>query len=658
MSETPPQSEVIDNEDGTATIREVVPLVMDIGFYSEVEGEFTPNADPSLRVVTEEDTRTPEQEHLLIGKDYDPQNPYAARYEVLAKASTQALDDSWTAGGLTDEVVEPLYAMEPLTALNDISVTRAKCIEAIAAYTVGLGYRIKKIDPHAETVDSDQVSELIREKLEGWASRDERTFTELMQAVKYDEETTGNAFIEVSRNRKGEIDGLYHVPAHTIRIRRDRAGYIQQRGSSKVPFYRFGDKVQLFDDNTIRLLENRDPKINELIHFKLYSSRSSYYGAPRDVSCFVTIAGDEMARNHNVKFFTNSATPELCLVFEQSVESLPTLSGDQPIKVNIPEHTKRQIINHFRRNLRSRNFEPGMFFLPSGVTLRIERISNGQRDSGWTKYRDANRAEVRMSFRTPPVIIGDTAGTGYATAAIEKQVYQEGVIGPEQTRYEQRLMGLLWPEFTMITQNLLPQKIDEDGSLAAPVKIKPENSSGVDPDVWILEFKEMSVADQAVTAANHQIYGTMGVITKNEVRSDIGRRPMEGGDEPPEQPTDSEGNARDITGLNGRPGGGRGPNGTVTPGLPRRVGETTPQTPANITTVGNPMAKRDSDEEFVEELVDEVLEEGAQSQSLDELRKIIAQDPSMLDAFAEEHMAAVEAAFAQVTGEETGEESL
>lgn len=656
MSETPPKSELVENEDGTSTIREVVPLVLDIGFYSEVEGSHVPNADPTVAPVVA--GAPADAAPLAIEKNYDPANPFNARYEVLSKASTQALDDTWDAGGLTDEVVEPLYAMEPLTALNDISVTRAKCIEAMAAYTVGLGYRIKKIDPHAETVDSDRVSELIREKLEGWASRDERTFTELMQAVKYDEETTGNAFIEVSRNRKGEIDGLYHVPAHTIRIRRDRAGYVQQRGSTKVPFYRFGDKVQLFDDNTIRLLENRDPKINELIHFKLYTARSSYYGAPRDVSAFVTIAGDEMARNHNVKFFTNSATPELCLVFEQSVESLPTLSGDQPIKVNIPESTKRQIINHFRRNLRSRNFEPGMFFLPSGVTLRIERISNGQRDSGWTKYRDANRAEVRMAFRTPPVIIGDTAGTGYATAAIEKQVYQEGVIGPEQTRYEQRLMGLLWPEFTMITQNLLPQKVEEDGSLAAPVNIKPKNSSGVDPDVWILEFKEMSVADQAVTAANHQIYGTMGTITKNEIRADIGRRPMEGGDEPPEPPKDSEGNDRDITGLNGRAGGGRGPNGTVTPGLPRRVGEQTPQTPANLTSVGNPMAKRETDEEYLEELVEEALEPDAPGHTLEDLRKLVVADPSMLDELTEQHMAAVEAAFERVVDGESTEESL
>jgi PBSX family phage portal protein len=649
MTETP------DSPPSDTKIVESVSL--DVGFYSEVEGTVLPNADPVPVTMPP----SSEAVHgMVVEKEYDERNPFNARYEILSKASTQALDDTFEYGtGLTDEVVEPLYNMDQLTVLNDISVIRSKCIEAMAAYTVGLGYRIKKIDPNAETVDSDRVSELIREQLESWASRDERTFTELMQAVKYDEETTGNAFVEVSRNRKGEIDGLYHVPSHTIRIRRDRAGYVQQRGSKKVPFYRFGDKVQLFDDNTIRLLENRDPQINELIHFKLYSARSSYYGAPRDVSAIVTIAGDEMARNHNIKFFTHSATPEICLVFEQSVSSLPTISGDQPVKVNIPEATKRQIVQHFRKNLAAKTFEPGMFFLPSGVSLKIEKISQGQRDSGWTKYRDANRAEVRMAFRTPPVIVGDTAGSGYATAAIEKQVYQEGVIGPEQTRYEQRLMGLLWPEFTMITQNLLAPKVEEDGSLAAPVKIKPDKSSGVDPDVWLLEFKEMAIADQAVAAANHQIYGTMGTITKNEIRADIGRRPIEGGDEPPTPPeSGGEGpDPKDIRGLAGRAGGGRGPNGTVTPGLPRRPFEQTPQTPANLTTVGNPMSKRDDGDPIElsdEELIEEVVSGEQTDETLEELQDRLESDPELLEKFQDEYLGAVEQAFQEFADDQNG----
>jgi PBSX family phage portal protein len=543
--------------------------------------------------------------------------------------------------------------MEQLTVLNDINVTRAKCIEAIAEYTCGLGFRIKKLDPHAETVDSDKVSELIRKQLEKWASRDEKTFTELMVAVKTDEETTGNGFIEVSRNRKGEIDGLYHCPAHTMRVRKDRSGYIQQRGTNKVPFYRFGDKVQLYDDNTIALTENRDPNINEIIHFKRANPRSTYYGVPRDVAAIVTIAGDEMARNHNIKFFTNSATPEICLVFETPVDTLTGLAGNQPVKPVISEQTKRQIIEHFRRNLRSKTFEPGLFFLPSGVKLTIEKVSQGQKDSGWTKYRQANRDEIRMAFRTPPVIIGDSGSSGgYATAAIEKAVYQEGVIDPEQTRYEQRLMGLLWPELVMITQNRLAPKIEEDGSPAAPVIIKPEDGSGVNPDIWILEFRSMDVADKAVQAANHQIYGTLQTITKNEIRADIGKRPMEGGDEPPKPPeTGDSGGSRvpdpnDLRNLAGRAGGGRGPNGAVTPGLPRRPFEQTPQTPANITSVGTPMAKRAEDD--FREAVDNVLsQEEPDEEALEELQEQIEANPELLEKLAEDYVDAVEEAFSK-----------
>lgn len=584
----------------------------------------------------------------------DESNPYDTRFEVLRKASTQALDDAFDYGttNFLQEIVEPLYRMEQLTNLNDISVVRAKCIEAMAAYTVGLGYTIKKLDPKAESADSDKISIEIRKVLERWASRGELTFTELMQAVKIDEETTGNAFIEVSRNRLGQIDGLYHVPAHTVRVRRDRSGYIQQRGSKKVPFYRFGDKVVLRDDNTIELLEDRDPKINELIHFKIFTPRTSYYGNPRDVAAIVTIAGDEMARTHNIKFFTYSATPELALVFEVDASTMPTIAGNQPIKVSIPESVKRQMIEHFRRNLSANYFEPGMFFLPNGVKLKIERLSQGQRDSGWTKYRQENRAEVRMAFRTPPVIIGDTSDSGYATAAIEKSVYQEGVIGPEQERYQQRIMALLWPEMVMIDETIIPPIIEEDGSPAAPAKVKPEDSSGVDPTVWVLAFKKMDVVNKVELAANHQIYGGMGALDINEIRQDIGRRPKDGGDKPPEKVS---GNPNELRGLQGRPGGGRGPNGTVTAQLPRRVGEQTAVLPANLTTVGNPMSGEGTpvtkgagvESESNEELIEKVFDDN-DAESLDELKIRLEEDPELQEKLEEEYLAKVDDAFGAV----------
>lgn len=605
-----------------------------------------------------EDTSIPVR-YEAVEESLVPDNPFETRYSVLRKASTQALEDSWDTGSLGvlgEDLAEPQYNPEQLCNLNDINVVRAKCIEAMAEYTVGLGYIIKKIDPRAESIDDDIVSRRIRRKMEEWASRDEKTFTELIKCVKVDEETTGNGYIEVSRNRRGEIDGLYHVPSHTMRIRRDRTGYVQQRGTQKVPFYRFGDKVKLTTDNRVEFLENRDPKINEIIHFKLSSTKSTYYGQPRDVAAFVTIAGDEMARNHNIKFFSHSATPELALVFTVDNPSMPTMAGNQPVKVSIPASVKQKIVHHFRKNLGTKYFEPGLFFLPNGVNLRIEKLSQGQKDSGWTQYRNSNRSEIRMAFRTPPVIIGDTENSTYATAAIEKSVYQEGVIAPEQERYQQRLMGLLWPELVMIQDKSLPVIIEEDGNPASPVQIKPEDSSGVDPDKWILEFKKMATADKAVVATNHQIYGNLRAVTVNEIRSEIGKRPIEGGDKPPEpaspggaSPTPGS-NPNDIRGLAGRTGGGRGPNGAVSIPTPRRTGETNPGTPANITSVENPLSKKDDQSHAdilrkVSELVEAVKFDMSDSLAKDELINAVESNPDIAERFDESYGELVDEGF-------------
>lgn len=551
------------------------------------------------------------------------ENEYDGRHEFLRKASTQVPIDPFVYGISADDLAEPLYNQMQLVNLNEISYVRNACINAIARNTVGLGYRIKKVDPDSELYDTDEISEKIKKQLEAWASRDEKTFTELMFAVKYDEETTGNGYIEVSRNRRGEIDGLYHVPAYTMRLRRDRAGYVQEKGMNKVAFYRFGDKVKLISDGSIKYLPDREDSINEIIHFKLYSPRDLYYGVPRDTGTYVTIAGDEQARNHNVKFFTHSAVPDLIIAFEVDESALEKEFGDQPVRIDVPDDFKFAVMEHFRRSLSSQSFEPGIFYLPQGVKMNLERISQGQKDAGWVNYRKENRAEIRMAFGVPPVILGDTEGSGYATAAIEKGIFLEQIISPEQLRYSERLMGLLWPEMLGVHPEVPAPVINEKGEMEPKdvVDVTPPGGTGIDPDVWRLEFTKMAVMDQISVAQTHNIYGALGVLNKNEMRQDIGRKPIEEGDEPAANKKDGEKeeeatappvpgteaappDPNDIRGLAGRPGGGRGANGTISNPMPRRPMEDGVPVPANAGTVGQPgMSKRSSDMERAAEIV-------------------------------------------------------
>ncbi|GAG49419.1 unnamed protein product, partial [marine sediment metagenome] len=232
-----------------------------------------------------------------------------------------------------------------------------------------------------------------------------------------------------------------------------------------------------------------------------------YYGVPEDIAAVPTIMADEAARAYNNKFFKYSATPELMLVFEVDAAAIPTLYGDQPIKVEIDPKTKRDVEEHFRRNLSAATFEPAIFHLPPGVKMRVEKLTSDTKDATFTEFRKNNKAEIREAHRTPGVIIGG-ADTTYATASIEKAIYLEQVIAPEQERYEQLLMSLFWPELVMIGNKKVAASLDAEGDITInpDIEVAPEDGIGVNPAIWRLDFKEMSVADKNVDAQVHNIY--------------------------------------------------------------------------------------------------------------------------------------------------------
>lgn len=554
--------------------------------------------------------RVPAAEQTVVQKTFDE------RRQLLEKASSQIVDDTELNYGL-DGVVEHPFNMEALIKLNEMSVVRRSCINAIATNTARLGYRIKKTDPGAEEQDSDEVSEQIIDLLEKWSRQDRASFADLIYKVKFDEESCGNGYIEVTRDRVGRISGMHYVPAHTIYIKRDRSGFVQRVGTQKVGFYNFGDKYTIDKSGKRTLKADRDVKVRELIHFKMHASGSQFYGLPRDIAAITTIYGDELARNHNTKFFTHSATPELLLIFEVDKSYIQNAVGSQPTKVTLPSEIKREIEDHFRRTLSSSSFKPGIFHLPPGVTLRIERLSAEQKDAGWINFRKENRNEIRIAFQTPPVVVADMGeGSSYGTALVEKSVYLEQVIEPEQRKYQGDLMWCLWPEMTQVEAPKLPMIVDETGDSTLPkqISIGPKDGTGVNPHIWKLEFLRMTIADQATLAQIHNIYGTLQAMTINEIRADRGMKPMKDGDKPPQPKGGEEGNAMaqnadmkqvaagnpdmdnfvsnpmqapgEITGLQGRPGGGRGPNGTVSAKTPRRVGDVGGVQAANLFTAG------------------------------------------------------------------------
>ena len=120
-------------------------------------------------------------------------------------------------------IVDPVV----LAQLYSRNVAHKACVDAKTANCVGLGWELKpKRD--ADPDKAAEQAEVLEDFLNLCARRDGKTLTELLTSARKDEEAVGWAAIEITRNGKGRVDGLFHIHAYTLRRRKDRDGWVQK----------------------------------------------------------------------------------------------------------------------------------------------------------------------------------------------------------------------------------------------------------------------------------------------------------------------------------------------------------------------------------------------------------------------------------------------
>ncbi|HWP37356.1 MAG TPA: hypothetical protein VNL18_07360 [Gemmatimonadales bacterium] len=108
---------------------------------------------------------------------------------------------------------------------------------------------------------------------------DEMTWGEILENVLTDFEALGNGYFEVVRNRfgTGRPTAIYHIPAVTMRDRKDKKGLIQQRDNKTVYVHHFRSDPQHADSFGPRDKDKR-PKNRRLpnIHPRM-AAQHSYF---------------------------------------------------------------------------------------------------------------------------------------------------------------------------------------------------------------------------------------------------------------------------------------------------------------------------------------------------------------------------------------------
>ncbi|HUU21630.1 MAG TPA: phage portal protein [Phycisphaerae bacterium] len=502
------------------------------------------------RVQAEDMNNLLECAFLGGGVSADVEKARSVGDEMRAKtdhARSQQLEESFErlAGG---EFVQPVYNPQIWAHAPKMNTRLARCIRTFARNTVGLGWTIepvKKLTKKTEEQERKEVAwqtDALREVLNYPNPR--MPLTNVLYLMKVDEETTGNGYIEVVRNAAGRIVKLFHVPAVTVRRRMLKSeaqsaaatqgaqavgpsqrvyGFIQIRGAQKRYFKEFGDGKAMdavtgqWHDGTSAGVIPLERRATEIIHFSIYDPTSQYYGAPRYVPASTAIAGNRQSAIRNVAFFENDAVPRMALLVSGgrvTAESMQQIEDFIRGKARGPEHAHRVMVIQV---------EPTKvgFQQQGKVAVELKPLTVGvTEDASFQTYRSANDEEVREIFGLAPVFFS-TENVNKASATVSREITNEQEFEPDridkeytinQTIVNDILCALIWEQSDENKDGVIDLR-EAHKALRRKISVR-------------FRFARMPLTDPMDTARMDQVYASLGAMTPNELREQIGKPPF------------------------------------------------------------------------------------------------------------------------------------
>jgi capsid portal protein len=217
------------------------------------------------------------------------------------------------------KVIAPLYDPLVWAFLLEQSTRLATLVRSMANNTVGLGWELVPVKEEETWLEQNKDAIAAeKENVTGLfeAPNPELPFCETLKCVKIDEEATGGGWLEVlpTVSDPHAIAGFDHIPSYTMRVAKEGDKYVQMRPSDtskRVYFKPYGERRDLNCETgewgTDKIPVPKDKLAHEVLYWKLYSPRSSFYGVPRAVATAPAIAGTRLAHRRNVNFFENDA---------------------------------------------------------------------------------------------------------------------------------------------------------------------------------------------------------------------------------------------------------------------------------------------------------------------------------------------------------------
>lgn len=372
------------------------------------------------------------------------EGPDGVRVEKADRPSQQLPEDPFSYSNAAGEagLENPPYDMDQLVSQlggNPAGLgnsLHARCVKQKASDVAGRGIVLRgrelEGDAKPPTEEEDRWGTFVTAIEDD--ERGDGSFKEHITRAHEDYESIGWAVLEIGRNAKGELDGLWQMPAHTLRAHKDHRRFAQKRAGKLAWFKRFGLEGSVswtngaWSDRTAY----GDGIGNEVLVIRNYTPSSSYYGLPDHIPALSALAGWNAQAMYNVRFFGNHAVPSYAVVIEGA-----TLTPE--LEDLIKDHFRqikgdpaRTIVIPIPAVSGDESMQP---------KLRFERLSVDVKEASFRLYKQDNALEICIAHGVPPYRVGWPliGSLGGATAKEMTAIYNDAIVQPRQETWEQRL---------------------------------------------------------------------------------------------------------------------------------------------------------------------------------------------------------------------------
>jgi PBSX family phage portal protein len=385
----------------------------------------------------------------------------------------------------------PPYDFNRLAEFLEVDPYHYRCCRTKAKDTVAKGWNLTAVKtPPKEDKEAQKLHTENYNKLFNFFQNcnPEMSFTEMLENQIMDYESIGNNFLEVVTDEKNIPIGLFHAPAIEMRVKKDKTGFLQITGNTRVHFKNFGDTTVVDKRTGKPASKNLKPEYQAscMIQFKKYSARYRYYGLPDIIPALGAIVGNLESRDYNIQFFENNAIPRYAIIVK---------GGSLDSKV------ERKIKKYFLEELKGRFHKTLVLSLPAGCEVIFQELDIEVKEGSFRMFRVDNRDQIIHVHQVPPARVGiiETANLGSGSGYSQAEMYKDAVIEPEQSQVESRYNKLI-----------------------------VRGGFGIDDwefrleDIDIRDFMEMSTIVKNLSESNS--------FSPNEIRKVVGYPPRIGGD--------------------------------------------------------------------------------------------------------------------------------